>query len=254
MSMNNYTVFKIPSTPAPKVPMPNIPMSSVPNPNVMLKKISNTYCGCENGSMAANVGFPKSPVFEAYNKALERYNTEVEQSGGKSLAELNKIGESRNLPDYSEMIDKWLAKQEQYFDHVDKTYHYTDGKDPTVINGVKNFTEVFVSMVETNGPMDIKQENRWKDAFNVPYPDYFIYHGQVMDAATLGNVTYSYIGSKYYSDFFTLSGGAAVQTKRRDIKDLPFLYLLPNWGDMPEDKEAIELGIKWRKEGFPDEK
>ncbi|WP_158588690.1 polymorphic toxin type 44 domain-containing protein [Butyrivibrio sp. X503] len=83
--------------------------------------------------------------------------------------------------------------------------------------------------------------------------DYFIYHGQVMDAATLGNVTYSYIASKYYSDFFTLSGGAAVQTKRRAWKDLPFLFLLPHCGEMPEDIEAIKLGIKWRKEGFPDD-
>ncbi len=29
------------------------------------------------------------------------------------------------------------------------------------------------------------------------------------------------------------------------------MYGLPDWGDMPEDHEAIELGIKWRKEGLP---
>ena len=102
-----------------------------------------------------------------------------------------------------------------------------------------------------------RQKKKWEDAFGIPYPEgdnaYFIYHGQVMDAATLGNVTYSYIGAKYYSDFALYSGGAAVQTKRRDPSDIPYMYTLPDYGDMPEDHESIGLGIKWRKEGFPDD-
>ena len=31
------------------------------------------------------------------------------------------------------------------------------------------------------------------------------------------------------------------------------MYTLPDYGDMPEDHESIGLGIKWRKEGFPDD-
>jgi len=34
---------------------------------------------------------------------------------------------------------------------------------------------------------------------------------------------------------------------------LPMFYMLPYFGDTPEDHEAIALGIKWHEEGFCDE-
>ncbi|RKM56550.1 hypothetical protein D6853_07125 [Butyrivibrio sp. X503] len=122
--------------------------------------------------MVASIGLPGKLVYEPYYNALKRYGEEVYESGGKTLSTLNRIGKNKNLPDYSEMIDKWLAKQEQYFDYVGKVYHYTDGKDPTVLDGSANFTAVFIIMVETGGPMDVKDEARWHEAFgkDIPYP------------------------------------------------------------------------------------
>ncbi|MEE3471833.1 MAG: polymorphic toxin type 44 domain-containing protein [Butyrivibrio hungatei] len=191
-------------------------------------------------------------------KAKKNYDNEYDynrsKNTGKTLTELQALNiPDANLPDHTEMIDKWLADQEKYFDKLNPG-------DPNPITGAPIagkavLTVAFYNKVKTGGDMDIKQKRKWEDAFGIPYPEgdnsYFIYHGQVMDAATLGNVTYSYIGAKYYSDFALYSGGAAVQTKRRDPSDLPYMYTLPDYGDMPEDHESIGLGIKWRKEGFP---
>ena len=272
MSMNNYTVFKIPSTPAPKVPMPNIPLPSVPNPNVMLKKISNTYCGCENGSYsnlkdyytAALLNIPDAEMYNVYTlneriqKAKEHYKQERKKnSDGKLLEELQIYNTPEaNLPDYTEEIDKWLAEQERYFDDQK---HTSTLISKGAISEAAIFTKKFIEKVQTEGDMDIKQRKSWRKAFpkNMTYPEnenkYFLYHGQVMDPGTLGNVAYAYIGAKYYSEFALYFGGAAVQVKRYNKFDLPYMPALPYMGDMSEDNEAIELGIKWRKEGFPSE-
>lgn len=226
-------------------------------------------CAANNLSVAsANIPFGNRYAQEQMEKFLKKgkekakknYDAEYEynrsQNTGKTLAELQALNTpDANFPDYTEMVDKWLAEQEKYFDKLDPG-------DPNPITGATIageavFTAVFYNKVKTGGDMDIKQKKKWEDAFGIPYPEgdnaYFIYHGQVMDAATLGNVTYSYIGAKYYSDFALYSGGAAVQTKRRDPSDIPYMYTLPDYGDMPEDHESIGLGIKWRKEGFPDD-
>ena len=226
-------------------------------------------CAANNLSVSsANIPFGNRYAQEQMEKFLKKgkekakknYDAEYEynrsQNTGKTLAELQALNTpDANFPDYTEMVDKWLAEQEKYFDKLDPG-------DPNPITGATIageavFTAVFYNKVKTGGDMDIKQKKKWEDAFGIPYPEgdnaYFIYHGQVMDAATLGNVTYSYIGAKYYSDFALYSGGAAVQTKRRDPSDIPYMYTVPDYGDMPEDHESIGLGIKWRKEGFPDD-
>lgn len=192
------------------------------------------------------------------NKAKENYENEYKynqsQNAGKTLAELQALNTPEaNLPDYTETIDKWVAEQEKYFDPMYKTSRHTGG-------GKGQFTLKFIEKVQTEGDMDIKQQACWDKAFpNISYPPatgqpYFIYHGQVMDPATLGNVVYAYVGAKYYPDEMLRFGGGAVQTKRRDSSDLPYIFSIPDYGEMPEDVEAINLGLEWRKEGFPDEK
>ena len=190
--------------------------------------------------------------------AVERYQKEINKHG-KTLEDLQKIGEDKKLPDYSKTIDAWLAEQEKYFDR----YYRGDGI---------MFTLKFVNKVQTGGDMDIKQEQCWSKAFpNISYPPstgqpYFIYHGQVMDPATLGNVVYAYVGAKYYSGEMLRLGGGVVQTKRRKLSDLPYVFEFNNYeyenvpdgtaakyGEAPEDIEAIDLGLRWRKEGFPDD-
>ena len=74
-----------------------------------------------------------------------------------------------------------------------------------------------------------------------------------MNASTLGNVTYSYIGANYFDPVMLYAGGGAVQVKRHDPWHLPMFIMLPYLGDAPEDHEAIALGIKWHEEGFCDE-
>lgn len=182
--------------------------------------------------------------------AWDRYEKECNDNAtGKTLEQLQENYDS-NLPDYTDVIDSWLQEQEDYFDSINSPWSILLGPLSVVQRGILYYE--FYEKVKTGGSMDIKQPEKWREAFGFDRPEgYFIYHGQVMDAATLGNVTYSYIGAKYFSDFELYSGGAAVQVKRYHWPDLIFMYLLPYWGDMDEDHEAIELGIKWRKEGFP---
>ncbi len=189
-----------------------------------------------------------------YDEAAARYQKECEKnSSGKSLEELQQEY-TEELPDYTEAIDAWLEEQEQYFDEI---YADIDTAGPEVVEAIAELYYQFYEHVKTGGSMDVKQSSSWDEAFSeygIPYPGeggLFIYHGQVMDPATLGNVTYAYIGSKYFTEFEIFSGGAAVQVKRYWWPDLIYMYFLPYWGDMDEDHEAIELGIKWRKEGFP---
>lgn len=272
MSLEYVFLKKISDVPIPTVPVPKAPWPSVPNTNVLLKKVSNTYCGCENGSYGSEMNYYAAALLniqeteirnanalnEWIRKAREHYKQERKKnSDGKLLEELQTYNTPEaNLPDYTEEIDKWLAEQEKYFDGVKYTRTLM-GMDP--ISGAVSFTERFIDKVKTGGDMDIKQGGKWGEAFpsSMPYPEdnnkYFLYHGQVMDPGTLGNVTYAYIGAKYYPEFALYAGGAAVQVKRYNKWDLPYMPTLPYMGDMSEDNEAIELGIKWRKEGFPSE-
>ncbi|SFU33939.1 polymorphic toxin type 44 domain-containing protein [Butyrivibrio sp. INlla21] len=268
----NVTVFGIPQPSIPTPPMPKIPYPSVANPNAFVKPVGNTYCGCENGSLSisredyyagAFLNLPESEIYnidklkERLKLAREHYKAEREKNkDGELLAELQLHNTpDANLPDYTEEIDKWLKEQEKYFDDIKKS-NESRFLYPAACS--IDFTSKFIEKVQTGGDMDIKQKGVWKNEFpEVPYPEgdnkYFLYHGQVMDPGTLGNVTYSYIGAKYYPEFALYAGGAAVQVKRYDKMDLPFMPTLPYMGDMSEDHEAIELGIEWRKEGFPSE-
>ena len=181
-----------------------------------------------------------------YVRAVINYGTERNNTPGETLEEMQALHYSEDLSDYTEEIDAWLNQQIYDLDAIGLFWGV----------GVRDVE--FYNRVKTGGSMDIKQRKPWENAFpSITYPDgenkYFLYHGVVMDRATLGNVTYAYVGRKYFSDFMLYSGGAAVQRKRYDPQSLPYMYFLPYWGDMKEDHEAIALGIKWYEEGFCDE-
>lgn len=201
---------------------------------------------------------------EKYSEAKERYNYEVENGTDgvpgelrERLEDLQKHLDDPGIDwserDYTEQIDDWLKEYEKQFDLWYAEALLTIG---TPVDDALLYYK-FYEWVKTTGPMDIKQSYRWEEAFGFKSPNdteykYFLYHGQVMDPGTLGNVVYAYLGSKYFPEFTLYAGGGFAQIKNRDISDLPWLPLLDNYGDMPEDHQAIELGIKWRKEGFPD--
>lgn len=215
-----------------------------------------------NNLSAASVSIPIGNMYvqkklkERMQKAKKNYDDQVQynkdHNASKTLKELQALNTpDANLPDYTERIDKWVAEQEKYFDPMYNASKHTGG-------GKGQFTLKFIEKVQTTGDMDVKQPDKWEKAFHIPYPSdteqpYFLYHGQVMDPATLGNVVYAYVGAKYYPDEMLRFGGGAVQTKRRDSSDLPYIFSIPDYGEMPEDVEAINLGLEWRKEGFPDE-
>jgi RHS repeat-associated protein len=182
-------------------------------------------------------------VSKRKDEARQNYDNERTEKIGESIDQLQ-THYYEGMPDYTEMIDQWLEGQNQEI--------LAAG-----VYGILGQSICFYNKVKTGGEMDIKNPNSWAEAFNVDYPteenQYFLYHGVVMDAATLGNVTYAYVGAYYFSDEMLYAGGAAVQVKRNNWRDLPYMFTLPYWGDAPEDHEAIELGLKWNKEGFCDE-
>lgn len=61
-----------------------------------------------------------------------------------------------------------------------------------------------------------------------------------MDAAKLGNITYGYVGKSLYPDFILYYGGGFANMKNISIKYIPAIFVLPNYGDAPEDIEAIK--------------
>lgn len=271
---NKFILHKImppdPSELRPKVKanLPNGPF--VPLPRIQSPSSYNNCCedGCVSPSSLKNSGnqllkeiiFGGSPavehVIDGKNEAIARHKAQSKKRG-KTPSELQAIGKDMELSDYTETIDKWVVEQEKYFD---KLYRSVSTPSGGIVGGV-NFNLKFINKVQTYGDMDIKQKDSWNSAFpedTMPYPSkekpYFLYHGQVMDAATLGNVVYAYVGAKYYTDEMLRFGGGAVQTKRRDMGDLPYIFALDDYGEAPDDVEAVDLGLKWRKEGFPDEK
>ena len=223
------------------------------NKDITLEKCSANSLSAASASIPLGQRYAQKNLLEKIKKAKKNYEDQVkynkDQKAGKTLAELQSLNTPHaNLPDYTEEIDKWVAEQEKYFDPMYKNSHHTGG-------GKGQFMLKFIDKVKTTGDMDIKQQDKWEKAFHMPYPPatgqpYFLYHGQVMDPATLGNV----VGAKYYPDEMLRFGGGAVQTKRRDSSDLPFIFTIPDYGEMPEDVQAINLGLRWRKEGFPDER
>lgn len=96
--------------------------------------------------------------------------------------------------------------------------------------------------------MDIKQDRVWKNAFEVEKVPSFIYHGEIMDPGTLGNITYGYAGAAIYPDFMLYYGGGFANMKNSGNKYIPSILFLPNYGDAPEDIDAIRKGIKMWEE------
>lgn len=86
----------------------------------------------------------------------------------------------------------------------------------------------------------------WKKRFgeNIPQVPFFVYNGEVMDSATLGNVTYGYLGTYLgFSEETLYKGGCFVNVKKLGLKYLLVWNKLPNYGEAPEDIIAIKKGI-----------
>ena len=108
----------------------------------------------------------------------------------------------------------------------------------------------FYNQVKTDGPMDIKNGMRWSKAFGFEPSStgFFVYHGEIMDAGKLGNIAYGYVGKSLYPDFMLYYGGGFANMKNIGIKYIPAIFMLPNYGDTPEDVEAIKQGINMWKQ------
>lgn len=105
----------------------------------------------------------------------------------------------------------------------------------------------FFTKVNTGAEMDIKNQERWEEAFEMEYPDFFVYHGEIMEAGKLGNIIYGYVGSGLYPDEILYYGGGFANMVNVGKKYVPALPFMPNYGDAPEDIEAIQEGINLRK-------
>ncbi|MBP5598146.1 MAG: hypothetical protein J6Y02_22450 [Pseudobutyrivibrio sp.] len=213
----------------------------------------NHYLYCWNRPLSYIDSNGKYPIvvtgnyttFDYFGDGFDNYMQEREESPGITLEQMQEDNKDNlsDLPDYTEEVDAWLEIQKEELDNA---------FDVSYINGAT----VFYNKVKTGGEMDIKQYDSWINAFTVPFlgeDNYFLYHGVVMNASTLGNVTYAYIGANYFDPVMLYAGGGAVQVKRHDPWHIPMFIMLPYLGDAPEDHEAIALGIKWHEEGFCDE-
>lgn len=186
--------------------------------------------------------------FNAYiEKAEEIYNKQREEVPAPQLSYPTDISD---LPDYTEIIDEWMDEKMDMFQkmqeggEVDLPVHWGH-----VELGVKLSNDIeilieFYNQVKTTGDMDIKKDESWDKAFGFSRPEYFIYHGEVMDPGTMGNIAYGYVGASLYPDLILYMGGGAVNMKRLDIRYVLASPMLPYYGDSPEDHEAIKKGIE----------
>lgn len=111
--------------------------------------------------------------------------------------------------------------------------------------------KTFYDQVKTGSPMDIKIESRWKEAFGFEQPSFFIYHGEVMDPGTLGNIIYGYVGASLFPDFMFYYGGGFANMKNSSDQFILSIFFLPYYGDAPEDYEAVKKGIEmWKEKSY----
>lgn len=186
-------------------------------------------------SGVAIINYYRTEAYEAYKEQL-RQNPPPEYPTDPT-----------GLPDYTEEIDEWIKKKERYFGSIRNMNQCVLTALP---NEIKLINE-FYNQVKSGAEMDIKEPSNWSKAFGTEQPDtgYFIYHGEVMDAAKLGNITYGYVGKSLYPDFMLYYGGGFANMKNISIKYIPAIFVLPNYGDAPEDIEAIKKGIDmWEQE------
>ncbi len=161
------------------------------------------------------------------------------------------------LPDYTDVIDSWLLGKLEMFQTRQKPYEIMIAVNPCAearaAGEISLYAEglwAFYNEVKTGGPMDIKDSKNWESAFGTERPAYFIYHGEIMDPGTLGNITYGYVGASMYPDFMLYYGGGVANMMNSGNKYIPSVFFLPNYGDAPEDIEAVGKGIEmWKKKG-----
>mgnify|MGYP001696453261 CR=1 FL=1 len=174
---------------------------------------------------------------------------------------MSMIHYTSSIPDYTDEINKMLKEKEKKFSYYKS---YKDNINESIMYGPEDCssktgfimgTEIakyyaFKKEVETRGPMDFKESNIWKEAFgpNVPQVPLFIYNGEVMDSATLGNVAYGYLGTYLeIPEKVLYIGGGFVNVRNINPWYLLAWNYLPNYGEAPEDIEAINKGINLYK-------
>ena len=169
-----------------------------------------------------------------------------------------------SMPDYTAAINDLLKKEEKEFAYLkvkgevlvelqkyDVVTSLINPGVPVVVKVEKVKNDIgkliaFADNMRPNGPMDLKQPDIWKTRFaeSVPQVKYFIFNDEVMDAATLGNVAYGYVGTYLgFSETLLYQGGGIVNVKNLGVKYLPVWNKLPNYGEAPEDIIAIKKGI-----------
>ena len=167
-----------------------------------------------------------------------------------------------SMPDYTAAINDLLKKEEKEFAYLkvkgevlvdlqkyDVVTSLIDPGFPVVVKVEKVKNDVgkliaFAYNMRPNGPMDLKKN--WNRTFGetVPKKDLFIFNGEVMDAATLGNVTYGYVGTYLgFSETLLYQGGGLINVMNLGVQYLPVWNKLPNYGEAPEDIIAIKKGI-----------
>ena len=185
--------------------------------------------------VATSVGVPKNNIIDWYIKLYEKGKKTYDKQRIDMPAPVFPPRDS-SMPDYTSGINEWLYKKEADFQNSRSKW----GDEITLIK--------FYNEVKTGGPMDIKGRKRWTEAFNtdnMPFPNgFFVYNNQVMDAGTLRNITYGYIGTSLgYPPEILYYGGGFANVKNMGAEYFAIWPLLPNYGDAPEDIKAIKDGI-----------
>lgn len=118
----------------------------------------------------------------------------------------------------------------------------------------------FYLQVDHNAPWDIKRDDPWRQQFGsdvyMPYfgkgkDEYFLFRGELVTRESLGNITYGYLGSAMGIGETTLFWGGGVAANGIDKILSSDVRTPPNYGDDSNDHEAIQKGIDYYYEDYP---
>ncbi len=158
------------------------------------------------------------------------------------------------VPDYTKEIDERLAEAVAGFE----SRSVGDGGPSSIGRLLSNFDNYrwFYDQVDHKGPWDIKVDEPWRQQFpNLEIPKKkFIYRGEMVERADLGNFAYGYLGTAMgvHSDFLYQMGGAAALTEGKPPNFGTILNAYGKaleagaenrYGDPEEDHEWIKRGI-----------
>ena len=186
-----------------------------------------------------------------YNSQAGRFIQEDywRRMGEKKFPDFTGLDQTQ-LPDYTDIM-------QEFIDGKVKEYEAYAESHSLLETSLK-----FYDDVKPGGEMDIKERDPWIKQFESLPCGNFVFRGKIVDPGIMGNLTYAYLGraisnmsfkgfnfpAKFiYSKLGLIAGGGWAESGSSGGQKWLF-FLMPNFGEDPDDVETIREGYQWYDE------